>query len=505
MGARVVVSGLVAAMAAVVSACAISPNPLTSDEKVAYTVNKRSQATAGQEPLHGSVDLYEAMARAIKYNLDARVEILQRELKLRDFGLSTYKMLPTLVANTGFAARNNDSGGTSQSLLTGHQSLEASTSQDRRLATSDLTFSWNILDFGLSYVRARQAADEALIANESRRKAINRIVEDIRTAYWRAVSSEQLLSSLRALEGRVVAAIERSHNLSTDGQTSPITAITYERELVEIKREIQRLDGELKTAKTQLAALMNVDPAQNYQLVHKPHETTEFWVGLDADRMIEVALYNRPELAEVAYKQRINVNEAHAALLELLPGAQFYIGASHDSNSFLANSDWVGWGARASWNLLKVFQYPARRESIDAADAMLHERALAMTMAIMTQVHVSRIRLAHTRKELRTADEYLDVQLRLIRQMRAQAASDKISEQTLIREEMNTLVAQVKRNLAYAVHQNAVGNTYSSLGLDPCDPSSANAADVKGLAVLLRSGAGWREGITTTTEVAHAE
>ena len=42
-----------------------------------------------------------------------------------------------------------------------------------------------------------------------------------------------------------------------------------------------------------------------------------------------------------------------------------------------------------------------------------------------------------------------------------------ISEQTLIREEMNTLVAEVKYDIAYAGLQNAFGNVYASMGLDP--------------------------------------
>lgn len=478
----------------IAAGCSLKPHHLTTEDMNAFASGKRAAATAGQAAISGTIDLYDATARALKYNLDARVEAFQRELKLRDYDLSTYKMLPNVVANTGYAARNNDSGGISQSLITGRQSLEASTSQDRRIRTADLAFSWNILDFGLSYVRARQAADEVLIANEARRKAINRIIEDVRTAYWRAVSSERLATSLRALEARVEGAIKRSRRLYAAEQTSPVTALTYERELVEIKREIQRLEGELRIAKTQLAALMNVDPGQHFTLAHKPHGYEHKGLRIGADEMVEVALRNRPELAEVALKKRINAHEAHAALLELLPGLQLYKGSNFDSNHFLYNSDWVSWGAKAGWNLVRLVQYPARRAAVDAADDLLGERALAVTMAILTQVYVSRVRYGHTQKELATAAEYLDVQERLIRQIRAQAAGDKISEQTLIREEMNTLVARVKRDIAFSAYQNAIGTVYATMGLDPCDPSEVESLDVNGLAALLRTGKAWQGG-----------
>ena len=134
---------------------------------------------------------------------------------------------------------------------------------------------------------------------------------------------------------------------------------------------------------------------------------------------------------------------------------------------FLLHSEWVNWGAKASWNLMKVFSYPARREVVDLQDDMLRQRSLAVTMAVMTQVHVSRIRFMHAKKELGTAAEYRDVQRRLLEQMRAEAAADRISKQTLIREEMNSLVAEAKYDIAYAQLQNAYANLFSSMGLDP--------------------------------------
>ena len=144
-----------------------------------------------------------------------------------------------------------------------------------------------------------------------------------------------------------------------------------------------------------------------------------------------------------------------------------YAGLNYDSNSFLFNQHWLSWGAKASWNLLQVFNYPARKAVIAARDDLLKERAKALSMAIMTQVHISRVRYLHSRTELTTAAQYFDVQSRLLNQIRAEAEADRISEQTLIREEMNTLVADVKYDIAYAALHNAYANVFASMGLDP--------------------------------------
>lgn len=473
-------------VAVMVSGCAIQPKPLTSDESRAFAHDIASRMLADQEPVRGPIDLYEAMARALKYNLDAKVEVAQRAVKLKELDLSNFRLLPNAVVNAGFAGRDNTLASASESILTGRQSLEPSRSSERTNFVDDLTLSWNVLDYGLSYVRAQQTADEALIAEEMRRKIANRVIEDVRTAYWRAVTSERLLARTRLLEARTKKALGVAKQLYNDQQTSPVTALTYERELVEIQRETQRIQGELTVAKTQLAALMNLSPGQAYTLVHGNGRAARIKLNQRPDLMVATAFENRPEMKEIQYKLRINSKEMTAALLELLPSINLYLGANSDQNKFLFHNDWVSWGAKASWNLMKVFQLPARQDLIDSQAALLDQRALALGMAITTQVQVASARYIHAAKELETARRYADVQCRLLKQFRAQAATDRLSEQTLVREEMNALVAEVKHDLAYAGLQNAFATIYSAQGLDPITASVDLRGDVKSLAAALR-------------------
>jgi outer membrane protein TolC len=467
--------------------CAVRPEPLTFDQLNTITVSNTERVTLGQEPVHGAISLYEAMARALKYNLDARVEIMQTQLRTTELRLSHYNMLPNAVANSGYAGRDSYLSTGQKNLLTGVETPARTTSQEKTHTVSDLSFSWNILDFGLSYVRARQAADRVLIAEEARRKVVQKITEDTRTAYWRAVSSDRMLTKLKGLEARTRTALNNTRSLSAAKETSLITALTYERELVEIKRTAQELQRELSVAKTQLAALMNISPGAHFALSGAELTSKAPLLDLDPHDLTYAALLNRPELRDVSYQRRINEREAHAALLELLPGIQLYGGQNYDTNKYLDNKEWVNWGAKASWNLVRVFQYPAKRRVIGAQDELLDARALALTMAIMTQVHVSRMRYLNLTKELVTARDYFDVQTRLVKQMRAEAAADRISEQTLIREELNTLVAEAKRDIAFAAAQNAFGGVFAAVGLDPYSEGVALDASVGELTTQLKS------------------
>jgi outer membrane protein TolC len=458
--------GTLAVAIAALAGCAVTPAPLSETELSMSAEERLALVTADQEPVHGPINLYEAMARALKYNLDHKVEIMQTALRDTELRLAHYDMLPQAVANSEYTARDNFNASSSFNLTTGTDNFAASTSREKKYDTGDVTFSWNILDFGLSYVRARQSADKFLIASEMRRKVANRIIEDVRTAFWRALSAQKLISKLNRLESRTRTALANTREMSEQRYTSPITALSYERELIEIRRTIQELERDLSVAKQQLAALMNLHPDEHFTLVAAGDHNRNLRLPSDTQSMIWTAMKNRPELREISYKQRINVHEAHAALLQMLPGLQVYAGTNYDTNDFLLNSDWVSWGAKASWNLLKLVSYPQRRRVIDAEDALLHQRGLATAMAVMTQVYVSRIRFAQHKKELNTAKEYLAVQQRLVQQIRAEASAERIGEQTVIREEMNTLLAEVRRDIAYANLQNAYANTYASIGLD---------------------------------------
>ncbi len=465
--------------------CALTPAELPHAEFGASAEARLARTVSEQEPIGASIDLYEAIARALKYNLDHQVEIAEQAVRERELRVAHFSLLPNIVAGSGYAARDKVNASSSQNALTGAPSLATSTSQDLKLRTADVAFSWNILDFGLSYVRARQAGDKVLIQQELRRKITLRIIEDVRAAYWRAASAQRLLGQLARVEAQARDVEREARALAADKQTSPVTALTYEREVVEVQRTIGELQRELNSAHAQLAALMNVPPGIRFTVVAGERRIRPL-PAAGMPQLVSFALSHRPELREVGYRQRINEQEAHAALLEMLPGIQLVAGTNFDSNSFLLHHDWVNWGAKATWNLLKVFSYPARRAVVEEQDEMLKTRALAVTMSIMTQVYVSRIRYAHVVKEHRTVMRYRAVQRDLLAQIRAEATAGRVSRQTLVREELNAVVAEVKLDIAFATVQAAYANMEASLGKEPFSELVAPDAKVREVAELLR-------------------
>ena len=471
------------------SSCAIKPIPLTMDEVQSRAQDDRGILTRDQEPVFGPIDLYEAMARALKYNLDARVELMHKMLAQTQLDLSHYAMLPRLAANAGFDGRNNFSGGVAKSLITGNQILEPFTSAERDIFSADLSLSWNVLDFGMSYIRAKQAADDVLIAEEERRRVANRVMQDVRIAYWRAVSAERILPSLKMLDEWVKNALENSQTVQDEKLSSPLVPLQYRLDLLNTQRYVHQLFRELSTAKLQLAALINLPPGQEDKIMLLVPERERGTLNLPVDMTMleDRALEARPELRMIDYRRRINARETKAAILEMMPSLNLLVGGNYNSNAFLFNQNWAAYAARASWNLLNLFRYPARAKTIEAQDQVLHTQNLALTMAIMSQVHVSLARVAQAKKETTTAKLYHDTQSQISEQTRLGWRNGRQSEQAVLRERVNQVAAQLRYDVVESELQVSWASLLAAVGEDVLPNDLSRELNVSDLALEIRT------------------
>lgn len=475
----------------VASGCTVTPKPLSLEELQRKSGERLERYTADQEKIVKPISLYEAMARAIKYNLDFKVELYEEALRSSESTLANMDMLPNLVVSAGISDRENYSGSRSSALLAsnsvGNVSLVPSTSSDKDVVTSDLELSWDVLDFGLSYVRAKQKADAVLVANERKRKVANKIIEDVRTAYWRGISAERLIDKLNNLESDISKALTDADESFRQRKTSPLAALTYQRELLDIQREIHTMHNDLFVAKRQLAALMNLSPSTEFSLVIPERNIPVSVYDFNPETMVSAALVNRPELRELNYEQRITENEANSALLQLLPNLRLFGGFNYNSNEFLFNNNWAAWGAQASWNIFDAFSYPAHKRANALEQKLLEQRALALTMAVVTQVHVSASRYEIARRKLDTVSKYNEVTANILKQIESGYNARKVSYQNFVREKMNSIVAEARYDIARADLHNAYANIFAAVGQDTFGKINTSTSTVSELADHLQS------------------
>jgi len=180
--------------------------------------------------------------------------------------------------------------------------------------------------------------------------------------------------------------------------------------------------------------------------------------------LVDIALINRPEIRELTYEQRINKVQARIALLEVLPNLSFFGGFNYNSKDFLYNNSWVSWGAQTSWDVFNAFKYPLKKRTVEVNGEYLDQRALALTMAVVTQVHVSASQYEIAKRKLRTESRFLDVNNNILTQIELGHKARKVSYQTYVRENMNNIVAEAKYDMAYAALQNSLADIYTAVG-----------------------------------------
>ncbi|MBA6099120.1 TolC family protein [Pseudomonas juntendi] len=477
-------------LALAISGCAVTSQPIDRSASEARARTDLATMFKGQEPLSGPLTLHQAMARAVKYNLEARLKVMEEALAKRQVDLAQFDMLPRMALDAGYVGRNNVGASSSQSIRTGTQSLEPSTSQDRDREVADLTMVWNVLDFGVSYVSAKQQADQRLILQERKRKVIHTITQDVRSAYWRAVAAQRLLSQIDALMGRIQQARDNSQRMATQRIGDPVQTLSYQRALIEATRQLEEQRRALSLAKTELAALINLPLNTDFTLAPEQGYAVPQFTG-DLAKLEEQALASRPELREQDYQARISAAETRKAMLRMLPGLEFSAGGHYDSNSFLTNQSWADYGVKVTWNLFNVLSAPTAIKVAEAGEDVAAARRQAMSMAVLAQLYVANANYQESVRQFRTSEELATLDGEIAGQLRNRFQTQNIGELELIQGELNNLQTQLKRDLAYAELRNAYAQLYVSSGTDLL-PDTLPDSNLQTIATALQNGeANW--------------
>ncbi|MEN5313222.1 TolC family protein [Pseudomonas koreensis] len=490
-------------LALAISGCAVTSEPIERSVSEQRARSDLQSMYKDQEPLRGPLTLHQAMARAVKYNLEGRLKIMEEALAKRQLDLASFDMLPRMALDAGYVGRNNVNASSSQSVRTGTQSLEPSTSQDRDRNVADLTMVWNVLDFGVSYISAKQQGDQRLIVQERRRKVINTIVQDVRSAYWRAMAAERLLKQIDSLMARVQTARDNSQTLSDQRIGDPVQSLGYQRSLIEATRQLEEQRRALSLAKTELATLINLPLGTHLTLATDDgYQIPELKV--DLAKLEQEALTSRPELREQDYQTRISAAETRKAMLRLLPGLEFSAGGHYDSNSFLVEQGWADYGVKVTWNLFNVISAPAAIDVAKAGEEVATARRQAMSIAVLAQLYVANANYQEALRQFKTSQQLSDIDGQIVGQLRNRHQAAGIGELELIQGELNNLQADLRRDLSYADLRNAYGQIFASAGLDPL-PDQVQSTEVQSIATALASReSAWAAGDISVPVVAHA-
>ena len=457
----------VAAGALLVAGCALTPKPFTTEERWSEAQADREQIFADQEPVTRSVTLDEAFARALKYNLDGRVKALEEALSVNDLDLARYDLLPKVAIDGLGSTRNRFDASSSESIQTRQQSLVPSTSSDINRFTGDLTLSWSILDFGVSYFAARQEADRVLIAQEERRKAVQALLQDVRRAYWRAAAAQRLTNDVKAAIRAAEGALPAARKVETEGLKSPIDSLRYQKALLDAIRQLETNEQALAVSKDELASLINLPPGEAYTVAVPSEASMRLEpMKIPVGQMESTALLLNPDIRNASYEARISVAETRKALLKLLPGITLSADPNVDSNSFTVHHYWVAGAARLNGYLSNLLTAPLVIPERENAEKLAVLKRQAMSMAVLAKLHIAYQQYFSSIKEFDRVKQLSSVDQRLYTQIANRTATDVQGDLERILAQASAVDSKLRLFQNYAEAQEALGRLYSTVGVD---------------------------------------
>ena len=457
---------LLAVLIVMTTGCSVTPKPISDLSHKERSQKDVEKMYAAQEPVEGKITLSQATARAIRYNMDYRTRMMEQAWTLGQLDVANFDLLPKMTVSAGYTARGNDAFGYGFG-RDGNVTTNPSASQERAIMTSKSSFSWSVLDFGLSYYRAKQLANQTLITEERRRKAMQNLMQDVRLSFWRAYVAQQLLPEMGRLLRELDHNALRAKIILGQRLITPLQIIAYRRSLIDLEQQLAMRAGELAQSRVEFAQLINLPPDQAYELDAPSMEVvTREFVG-KVETLDQLAMENRPELREEGYRIQITeLEKTRIQLQALLPGIAVDYSYNTSSNKYLLNGSWAAVGADAAVNLVKLFSLPAVNKSAQAQKQMDEARRMAQAGAVLAQIRIAVTRYDVLGTEYQYWQDAIEDDKYFLATLTSSADVGIESELELIRAKAKLLGTRVSAGLAYATLEGAMGRIYNSVGLD---------------------------------------
>jgi outer membrane protein TolC len=448
------------------------------------------------EPIAGPLTLDEAMARALKYNLDRRAKMMEEALAMGQLDVTKFDMLPKIMAQAGYANRDRARFTYSSQYPNENPVITPTpaTTSDRTHSNYDLGLTWSLLDIGMGYYGSKQQADRFLVAGEKRRKAMHLLMQDVRTAYWRAASAQLLKADVEKTIDLAEGALVDSRKVASERVRNPLEPLRYQRQLLENLRLLESINHELSSAQIDLAALINAPLGKPIQIATTDLRNISDEVGkVPVAKLEEVALQNNADLREHHYNSRIAQEETRRTLLRMFPNLSFNYGTKYDTDRYLLSNNWNEAGVQLSFNLMNLFTGATQMKMAEAGVAVADQRRVAAQMSVLTQVHLSRLQVINARSQYDRADAIYDADSKITEVMRNRQSVQAQSKLDVVSTETASILSLLRRYQALAQVQVAENRVLATLGLEP-QIGSTNETSLKELTEqIAKSKSVWKE------------
>ena len=477
------------ALAVMLAGCT-TPRALTLNELTEAGKQRMALLEERKTGLADGVSLAEAMSWAMDNNLALRAEALEKTVAHNNRKLATMGMLPNLTAQAGYSWRSKQSASSSENVATGVQSLVPSTSSERQSTTASLEASWNVLDFGLAWLRARSEGDRALIAEESQRRVAHLLALDVVTAWDRAVAFQHIEPALKQSRVDLAAALRQLEAVAASRLRDPVDVLEQRNALLLILKRMDGLVLQMDQAQDELARLLGLPAGASFALDASGTANFGALPIADIQALQYVALLNRPEIRQSLYAKRAAKRNGYKRIIEQFPSLLFKYGTNYDSNKYLVNNTWDDASASLSIGLMRLASLPLQRRQVAIEREQVELQADLQATAVLSQVAIASKATKSSARVLCLSNAIADTSSERmgLLDLRAQAAA--LDQLSLVRARVDNMLVTIERDMAAIDDRRATLMMAQSLGIGALPEGiTATAGDERVNAI-----SGWLQG-----------
>lgn len=457
------VSGLLAACSSHEKVVMLDEAPVMSayysdwDRAVRADVDMQNMYSGTPSQISKPIDMYMAMALALKYNYSRRLATYQENLVKSNISPSA---LPVIAQNMGYDNTTNSAA-----------------------LPADLKSSWNILDVSALYYQDSLGNPE-IGATEQSRKVVNNIMFEARTLYWKALAAQRLIPVIDDMNEYLVRIVDeinaRSNAAERAGKNPSTTMLLKKRKYLESIKELASLRHKFETAQAEFAGLLGLYPSAQIKLAGS--EYGHFAIPSLRAKMQQLewlALTNRPEL-------RAFDNTSSPEELELV--IKDFDDVSNSDYRQHANYYNHKWSKDSNDLTMSLFE-DIRYQGTSTYNSLARQR---LTHIILNQVY-----LAWAMYQSAVEDYSLNMGVASTSEDIAEDITNKEGANKTIShlESARAIIDEANAFLSYIDVQEAIGRLYASIGLDAV-PHNMLSESPSNIAVQIRESLDkWRNGI----------
>lgn len=425
------------------------------DRAVRADVDMQNMYIGTPSKITKPIDMYMAMALALKYNYTRRLSTYQENLLKGNINPAS---LPAVVANLGYENSTNSNS-----------------------VPADLKVSWNLLDLTSMYLVAPE-----VIAEEQSRKVVNNILLEARTLYWKALTAQRLVPVIDDMTEYLVRVVDelnaRSNEMVNAGKNPSTSMLVKKRKYLDNIKQLADLKRNLETSQAEFVGLLGMYPSTEVKLAGSEYGNFPIPSMRAKLQQLEwLALTNRPELRifdETTTKDELNI---------VIKESEDIDNSDYRQNPNYYNKKWTRESNDLSMNVFEDIRVLGN----DTYNSLARQR--------MTHIIINQVYLSWALYQSAIEDYYLN--------MGVAETSENIAEDITIQEGSNkaishlesarAIVDEANAFLSYIDVQEAIGRLYASIGMDAV-PQDMLGDNPSTLAIQIReSMEKWNDGIFT--------